>query len=1444
MPQQADVPESPRRAQACILNSRLSLKRAAGFGTALALVGPALLAPAALASPETPQPSEEPSPTEPAEPSESPSPEPTGESEGDTDSDPTEEPSDEDGVPEGEEVSDSVVDLQIANFNDFHGRLEESAVVLACTAENLREEAEGNFILSSSGDNIGASTFTSFVQDDEPTLEALNAMGLSVSSLGNHEFDQGADDFNDRVIPLSDFDWIGANARATGSGEHLYEPYTIEEIDGVRVGFIGLNTQDMPQLVNPAGIEGIEWTSLSEEANFYAEYLTEEDLADVVTVLVHEGLQGTSLESAGASFSELLNNAHPAIAGIFSAHTHQAYVHDVNGTWLGQGGEYGSHLVSLDLSYDTETGEVVDSQMELIDLTAEGGPVCNTHPEVEQIVAEAVAVADELGSEVVTEVIGDVPFARAFSEDSAVENRSAASTIGELVADAQLWAVEQTNLDVDFAITNSGGLRDDLPLGPINVSDLGAVQPFANTLVVASFSGAQVYQIFEQQWRGDSEFSRHGQSSNVFYTYDPQAGAGERITGVWIDDELIHPDATYEVAMNSYMGSGGGGLSIVADAFGIHDTGQNDLEAIVEYGRSQDELEPELSRGGLGLHWITDQDGTYAPGDDLELDVSSLAYAHPEVPAGDTLEVQLGDSVVEEFEIDLSYFGDSDERGQAEIRLQIPDESGNLPLVLTEPVTGTEIELSVEVSSSGEEDDDDESPSQTPETAEISEILTTLDELEEEDLLVNTRGVVTAVYPEEGSYSGFYIQTEGTGGDLDLDEHEVSDAIFVYSPWTVGEESGDSEVEIGDYVEVTGDASIYEANGQKQISLFPGSNQSPDHELLVIDEDFEPVTPAEIEFPETAGSRDSLLGMVIDPQGSYTVTDHYTLNRFGEIGIVAGGEPLSNPTSVVEPGEAAVELAEENRERLVYLDDGATTDFQNTDFELPYITADAPVRVGADVEFDNPVIVHQDFGEYRLQPTTMLVGPEDPATPASFENTREGNETPSEAQADLRLAGFNVLNYFVHLGEDEEGCDYYEDREGNPTTADWCDVRGAWSTEAFERQQAKIVAAINAMDADMVALQEVENSGHFDADGDRDYAHARLVEALNEDLGDEVWDYVTTPDEVPAIEDEDVIRNGYIYKPEALEVVDSWILFDDGISELDQDHFADLDEELAEIYSNAREPFAVQFQPVGGEVEDQFISVVNHFKSKGASGVEDDDPNADQGDGQSAWNSDRILQAQGVQAFADALTEHTGVQKVHLMGDFNSYEQEDPLQIFAEAGFTNLSAATGQHSYMFEGQVGSLDHLFSSAEAADSVVNTEIWPINSAEPIALEYSRYNNSASDIFSTDQWRSSDHDPIVADISLADSDTPPVEEGPEEDESGQEDPPGQGADDDDVPPTGDDDVPTEDADSSSADERSPWLARTGFALGGVVLAALALLGVGALILLASRKQLSRMD
>lgn len=716
--------------------------------------------------------------------------------------DPDSEEPDSDEQTEESPEEDAVVDFSIVASNDFHGRLEESASVIACTVKQQREE-NPNTIFASAGDNIGATTFTSFIQQDEPTIDALNAMDLDVAAFGNHEFDQGAADMDDRVIPMSDFPWIGANIRDADTGEHLYDPYYIQEVEGVRVGFIGLITEDMPRLVSPDGIEGIEWTSMSEEANFYAEHLTENDLADVVTVLVHEGLPGTSLESAaGRPFSDVVNNAHPEIDAIMSGHTHLPYVHDVGDMLLTQAGEYGNYVNVLDFSFDPATGELVESEAELVDLFPGGEPLCEGHAEVDQIVSDAVATADELGTEIVAETSGEIPFARAVNSDGS-ENRSAASTVGQLVADAQLWAIRQNQPEVDFAVTNAGGLRADLPLGELTFRDLGDVQPFANTLVNVELTGEQVHQLFEEQWRPDGSFSKHAQSAGVRYTYDPEAPEGERILQVTIDGEIVEPEGTYYVGMNSYMAAGGG-VEVPLESANAMDTGMNDLEAFVEYAREQEVLEPSLERRAVGTTWVSENpdDAVYSPGDELALNLSGLAYSSEDIPAGTSVNVSLAGYDLGDFDVETGFMDSTDERGQASIRAEIPsaleysgtvspglgamtatgttEEEIEVPLVIQKESTGTELTIPVTVAGSagaesedgdaanGESPTDGSSPG-APSAEEQQDIAAENDSAEhgsaDEESAERSSGESTPAAPSS-SESGEAAAAQQTGGGL------------------------------------------------------------------------------------------------------------------------------------------------------------------------------------------------------------------------------------------------------------------------------------------------------------------------------------------------------------------------------------------------------------------------------------------------------------------------------------------------------------------------------------------------------------------------------------------------------------------------------------------------------------------------------------------------------
>lgn len=588
---------------------------------------------------------------------------------------------------------------------------------------------------------------------------------------------------------------------------------------------------------------------------------------------------------------------------------------------------------------------------------------------------------------------------------------------------------------------------------------------------------------------------------------------------------------------------------------------------------------------------------------------------------------------------------------------------------------------------------------------------------------VTTQGVVTAAYPT-GGFNGFYLQTAGTGGDTDATPG-ASDAVFVYSA------AAAAGVAVGDHVEVTGVVSEY--NGLTELTPAAGGWTVLDTAATV--------QPTPAEWPAEDAGREALEGMLLAPQGEFTVTDNYDTNYYGTVGLAAGDGPLVQPTSVGRPlsAEYDAQIAD-NAARAVLLDDGSSLNYNSTANKskpLPYLTGGAPLRVGAGVTFTTPVVLDYRYGAWGFQPLAQLT-PDVAATvqPATFENTREN--APAEVGGDLQVATFNVLNYFSTTGDELTGCTYYTDRVGDPVTVSGgCDARGAAEEEDLQRQQTKIVAAISALGADVVALLEIENTAALG--GPRDQALSDLVDALNAAEGAGTWAYAASPAEVP--DAEDVIRNAFIYRTATAEPVgDSTILVGD------------------EAFQNARQPLAQTFQPAGGvaDASDDVVVIANHFKSKGSAGPWPGD--ADQGDGQGASNESRTRQATALATFAEARATAAGTDKVLLVGDFNAYEQEDPIAVLTDAGYTDLGPTTGEFSYNFDGKVGSLDHVLASPAAAEVVTGTDIWNINAYEPVANEYSRYNYNASILYDETPFRSSDHDPVLVGLDLAGTVTEP--------------------------------------------------------------------------------------
>lgn len=586
---------------------------------------------------------------------------------------------------------------------------------------------------------------------------------------------------------------------------------------------------------------------------------------------------------------------------------------------------------------------------------------------------------------------------------------------------------------------------------------------------------------------------------------------------------------------------------------------------------------------------------------------------------------------------------------------------------------------------------------------------------------VTTQGVVTAAYPQgAGSFTGYVIQTPGedtTPG--------ASDALFVYSQATA------DQVEVGDSVRVTGEVSEYKDLTELSVAASG---------LTILPESLGTVAPLETGWPATDAEREALESMLIQPTGDFTVSNTYSTNQYGEVGLASGGTPLIQPTDAAPAGsEKAAEVEADNAARAVTLDDATTINYlstANSSLTPPYISTENPVRVGAAVTFDAPVIVDYRNDAWKLNPTEAIR--DGGQGPVAFENTR--TKAPEPVGGDIRIATFNVLNYFTTLGADTAGCEPDTDRAGDGVTVkSGCDPRGAWDAEDLARQQDKIVSAINAVDADVIGLLEIENSAALGENPDE--ALATLVGALNTAAGSTKWAYVPSSADLPDVAAQDVITNALIYQPASVQRVgDARALGTESSTD--------------GAFANAREPIGQKFAPVGGG-EPVFVAV-NHLKSKGSAGPLPGDE--DQHDGQGASNASRVAQATALRDWIATVTDEGDA--VALVGDFNSYTQEDPLQVLYQAGYTDAASelSNDQWSYSYSGLSGSLDHVLLNQAALKRATGEDTWEINAEESIALEYSRYNYHGTLYDASGPYRSSDHDPVV--VGLAAGQSAPVD------------------------------------------------------------------------------------
>ncbi|OFT52219.1 nuclease [Corynebacterium sp. HMSC06D04] len=598
------------------------------------------------------------------------------------------------------------------------------------------------------------------------------------------------------------------------------------------------------------------------------------------------------------------------------------------------------------------------------------------------------------------------------------------------------------------------------------------------------------------------------------------------------------------------------------------------------------------------------------------------------------------------------------------------------------------------------------------------------------DQNVTTKGVVTGVW-SEGGINGFTIQTGGTGNEAPA----ASPALFIY----MGNKEASAYPQLGDSVQVSG-----------KVSEFFDATQLTANAVEKLDAPLPEVTALELEaLPEGDVAREAYEHMLVLP-GTHTVTNNYALNQYGEVGLAPGTEALRQPSDLYDPStdpdSDLQKLAASNAAKLVTLDDGRTKNYLESDQStpLPYIAQDnaqtiKSLRTTDQVTFQHPVIVGYSHEQWRYQPTAPVTGNTAGSDlPITWEDSREKELHALDVEGEYTIGAFNVLNYFTSLGE-EYGGSSYDDMDGNPVTVKRGTTRGAYTAEAFENQQRKIVAAVNGLDADVIALSEIEDG--YGVTGDkskRDQALAHLTDELNAAAGSEKWAYVTSPEKLP--DTVDVIRTAFIYKRARVKPVGESRIFVD-------DRFT----------GTAREPLAQEFAPVDAADDETFVAVANHFKSKG-SVVKGD---ADTGDGQG--NNPNVRKAQ-----AEAVLEHLAKQPdwqdkaTFVMGDLNTYTHGDAIDVFRDSGYT--VPAEDYHadaSYQFSGLLGSLDHVLANEVVSGKVTDAQVWNINADEPVAFEYSRRNYNIVDFYDDSPFRASDHDPVKVGFSLGKAAANPDEE-----------------------------------------------------------------------------------
>ena len=513
------------------------------------------------------------------------------------------------------------VAVTILAINDFHGNLkpppggirikdpanpERVVNVAAGGAEHMATAVaelranNPNHIFVAAGDLIGATPFLSALFRDEPTVEALSAMGLEASAVGNHEFDKGTAELlriqNGGCHPTegckgpvpyrgAGFRYLAASTVDDATGRTLLPPYYVKRFQGIPVAFIGLTLRDTPHIVVSAGVAGLTFRDEAQTVNALVPELRRQGI-EAIVVLIHEGgiPTGDYNECPGISgpIVAIVEKLDRAVDVVISGHTHRAYNCRIDGRLVTSANQYGTVVTKIDLLLDPRTGDVASAEADNVIVRTDRFA---KHPDQTVLIAAYEARATPLAQRVVGRIGG------ALTRDA---NPAGEMPIGQVIADAQLAATRAAGAQI--ALTNPGGIRTALPIPPdglVRYEQLFSVQPFSNNLVTMTLTGAQLVELLEQQWLNQQTPHIMQVSRGFTYTWDASKLPGQRVVpgSVKLSDQPIDAAARVRVTVNSFMASGGD--NFVALKRGLdRRTGVMDIDALEQFVKENPGLAP------------------------------------------------------------------------------------------------------------------------------------------------------------------------------------------------------------------------------------------------------------------------------------------------------------------------------------------------------------------------------------------------------------------------------------------------------------------------------------------------------------------------------------------------------------------------------------------------------------------------------------------------------------------------------------------------------------------------------------------------------------------------------------------------------------------------------------------------------------------------------------